>query len=304
MHSRNSVAVVIINWNSGDRTANCLRSLTKLTYRRRKLILVDNGSSDGSREALEREFTDVDVVRNPTNLGFTGGVNAGFRRARLLGVDYYLALNNDTVVAPDLLDLLIEVAESDPNIGGLNPMMLYMQPADRIWHARGHYNWWTGLSRSDAGRPAAFATKVEDVDFLTGCALMVRAPAAERVGLLDDRFFIYCEDLDYSRRLLDAGYRLVFVPQARLWHQEHGDINENASAGFRVQYTTRNRLLLMSRHASRRQWLTFLPVFAIWFVGARLVAYILRRQWDRIPALISGIRDFQRLRRMPPIDTW
>lgn len=275
-----------------------------MTYPNFRIIIVDNGSTDGSREQLEAEFPHVTLVRHTKNLGFTGGVNAGLREARRQQLDWYMALNNDTVVDPEMLTELVNVAESDQRIGGLNPCIYHMQPSDRIWHARGFYNWWTGTTRSDEGRSGSPLSEPAEVTFLTGGALMIRAEAAEHVGVLDDRFFIYSEDVDYTTRLRKAGYRTLFVPAAKVWHQEHGDINDNAESGFRVYWTTRNRLLIMTKHASPVQWLTFLPVFVFWYVGARLVAYLVRRQWDRIPSLFGGIRAFFALRGTKPLESW
>ncbi|MEJ2558119.1 MAG: glycosyltransferase family 2 protein [Anaerolineae bacterium] len=139
------VYVIVLNWNAEAVTAECLESLASLAYPKYRVVLVDNGSSDHSGEALARRFPDVCLLQMERNLGYTGGNNAGIRKALNAGADYVLLLNNDTIVAPDLLDQLVDIAESDTVIAVVNPKILFEDAPDRIWYAAGYYNWWLGM---------------------------------------------------------------------------------------------------------------------------------------------------------------
>ncbi len=149
------MSIIVLNWNSYDVTRDCLLSLRRLEYSQHEVVLVDNGSVDSSPEKLAQEFPEVRMIRNPTNLGFAGGNNVGIRHALSRGTDYLLLLNNDTVVAPNLLSELVRVSESSPQIGMVNPKIYYAEPADRIWYAGGRYEPWRtfpkhfGLRRRD-----------------------------------------------------------------------------------------------------------------------------------------------------------
>jgi GT2 family glycosyltransferase len=263
------------------------------------VILVDNGSRDGSLESLTAEFPSLETVRNKTNLGFCGGVNQGLRRARAMGFDYYLLLNNDTTVAPDFLEPLVEAAEQDGSIGGISPLILRMESPHRAWYAAGRFNWWICESRPVAGR-APVSSSAREVNFLTGCAMFLRASAVESLGPFDDRFFAYFEDVDYSARLRRSGYRTLYVPQARVWHRVSASVGQNRAGNLTRRHVYRNRLLLMQKHGRTRHWIVFLPTYVLYYVGLRLVAYSLLLRWDHVRALVAGIGDFFRVRRMTP----
>jgi len=130
---RPNVFIVVLNWNNFPDTAECLRSLAKVRYPRYQVILVDNGSRDGSAEALEKEFPRVTLMRNPVNAGFAGGNNIGIKQALTLGADYVLLLNNDTTVSADFLDALIDFGQEHESAGILGPKVFYYSTPPHIW---------------------------------------------------------------------------------------------------------------------------------------------------------------------------
>jgi GT2 family glycosyltransferase len=276
--------------------AQSLRSVAQSDYENSRVILVDNGSTDSSCAQLVSEFPWLDaVIRIPANSGFTGGANAGLRAAKEMGTDYYFLLTG--VVAPDAVMNLLRTSETDPRIGALNPKIFYMDKPRVIWHARGHFNWWLGLTRSHANSRERWPQRTEDVNFLTGSALLLRATAVDDIGLLDERFFMYFEDLDYTRRVIQAGYRAVYEPTGRVWHAVQGSVGRNTAKGTPIRFVNRNRLLLMRKHASRLQWVTFLPVLLFWHVLAHVAVYAARGEWERVPSIFSGSYDYWRMRR-------
>ena len=170
------VSIVILNWNSYEVTLDCLLSLRKIDYRNFEVVLVDNGSVDGSPEKLLENAPEIRLIRNPTNLGFAGGCNVGIRDAIRRGIDYVLLLNNDTIVAPDFLTRLVDVAESEENIGALSPKVLFFDHPDRLNYAGGEHRRWSlfpkifGLRQLDDGR----FDKIRQVSLLTGCAFLIK----------------------------------------------------------------------------------------------------------------------------------
>ena len=251
------MCIVVLNWNDSDETLSCLESLRGLDYPSFDVVVVDNGSTDDSVATIRERHPEVTVLEARSNLGFTGGNNLGLRWALDCGADYGLLLNNDTELTPSFLTLIVAAAEEDPHVGIAGPLILYYDRPDTIWSAGGHIDWlrgtanMIGLNESDAGQ---FGATPHDVDFVTGCALLIKADVMRRLGLLDDRFFAYYEDTEWCLRAWRAGYRTVLVPQARIWHKI-SPIAREASPS--VHYLmTRNRLLfLRAMRAGMPAWL-------------------------------------------------
>jgi GT2 family glycosyltransferase len=217
------VYAVILNWNRRDDTLACLASLLAMEPPVFKAILVDNGSSDGTPGAVAERFPQVNVIVNDKNLGFAGGMNTGIEAALQAGAAWVLILNNDTLLAPDMLGALLGVARQDPAIGIVAPKIYYAQPVDRIWYAGAmRRRWYPGFAFPGYGqKDHPRYDRRRDVDYATGCGMLVRAAVLRRVGLFDQAtFFMYHEDLDLSERVQRAGYRIVYAPRARMWHKE------------------------------------------------------------------------------------
>lgn len=242
------VAIIVLTWNQRELTLDCLRSLTELRHPNVEVVVVDNGSRDGTAGAVRAAFPLVTVIENGENLGYVGGNNAGIAHALTTPADYVLLLNNDTVVDPEMVSELLRVMEADRSIGVTGPKMLYFDQPETIWCAGNRINWRTGESvRLQAEQPDATTpdTPVE-VDYITGCALCLRRDVIERIGMLDTRFFIYYEETDWCRRAVDAGWRVVYVPRARLWHKVSAAMGTTSPATD--YYMTRNVLLFLARN--------------------------------------------------------
>ena len=283
-------SIVILNWNGYEVTRECLASLSKIDYPNCEVVLVDNGSADGSPDRLAAEFTEITVIRNHKNLGFTGGNNVGIRRALEQNADYVLLLNNDTVVAPNFLSELIRAGESDQRVGLLNPKILYFEPSDRLWYAGGSFNIWKGIASHRGSREldrGRYDTP-EEVTFITGCAFLIKTEVIRKIGLLDECFFYSCEDTDWTIRSLKAGYKALYVPSAVLWHKESMDVKNNAGKAFRDFYNARNCLLLARRHAKAYHWPSFLFRLAL-LISYRTAGYMIKGEFDRVRALYRGL---------------
>jgi len=221
--STDMTCVVTLNWNGKDDTLACLASLEEMEPRATRIILVDNASTDGTSQAVAERFPQVQMLVNDENLGFARGVNVGLRAALEAGAAYILMVNNDTLVAPDLLGVLMAAVNEEETIGAAAPKITYADPPDRIWYAGAfRRRWLPGFSFPGYGKQdAARYSRTRDVDYFTGCGVLLRGDVLGQVGLFDEiSFFMYHEDLDLSERIRQAGYRIVYVPQARMWHKE------------------------------------------------------------------------------------
>jgi len=294
-HSDSPLSIILLNWNTEQLTLECLRSLTRMDYSNLQIILVDNGSRDGTLTAIEAEFPRITLIRHSHNLGFTGGCNAGVRRALADGSDYIMLLNNDTEVAADMLQILVNFAESDPHIGIVGPLLYYYDDAVRIWSAGIYVDYATGQSHSlRDGELDDGAYLPYQVDAVCGCGLLVKRTVIEGIGLLDDRFFAYYEETDWCARARNAGYQIWIVPQAKVWHK----INPQArSASPRYIYLiTRNRLLFLKKAGSG--WHGLFPVI-VGYARMILAWSLLGKHRSHRPlrlAVVKGVVDFCRCR--------
>lgn len=241
-----SVAIIVLNWNGLVDTRACLHSLLKIDYFAAHIVVVDNGSSDDSVVRIRAEFPAVTLIETGVNLGYAGGNNVGIRHALAQGFDYILLLNNDTEVAPDFLDVLVAYCETHPEVGAVGPKIYLYDYPDRLWSAGGVIEWrqgarthMRGLQEVDRGQ---FDTAAQ-VDFLPGCAVLVRSEILPRVGLIDERFGMYYEETEWCVRMARAGVTLVYVPEAHLWHKVQVD-RQNWSPQI-TYYMVRNRLLFL-----------------------------------------------------------
>lgn len=289
--SGHRVAVVILNWNNTPDTLACLRSVIALDYPVTHIIVVDNGSTDDSVSQIREAFPGIEILETGENLGYTGGNNVGIRYALSQEADYIWLLNDDSLVAKDALSSLIWAANVHPDAGFLGPMVRIKEKPDHILFAGGFLDpdmhlQHRGLGEIDQGQ----YRDVIEVDYLSGCALLVRRSAVEKVGLLDERFFTYGEDVEWCYRGKQAGIKVLFVPQAVVWHP---DTQQRDISSPRVMYySTRNHLLFLRKHRAgirsmSRTWLRNSAWLLNWSLNPR--QHHSRAKRD---ALWSAMRDF------------
>jgi hypothetical protein len=246
------VALIILSWNGKALTLACLASLAKLDYANHSLIVVDNGSTDGTVEAVRQGYPGVTLIENGANLGFAEGNNVGIRDAMERRAEYILLLNNDTEVAPDFLSVLVNAAERI-GAGVYGPKIYYHAEPERIWCAG---NTWTGTGFVQVGDgepdgPAFGAEK--ETDYIIGCALFAPAQMFREIGLLDPIFFLTYEETDWCYRARRANYRCMVVPQSRIWHKVAMSMGGQGSP-LQEYYYTRNLLLWAERYLPRNDF--------------------------------------------------
>lgn len=285
------VSVILLNLNSYDDTRDCLLSLRKVLYANFETIVVDNGSSDDSSPRLRREFPEIKLIVNPKNLGFTGGNNLAIEAALKNEAAYIILLNNDTVVDPNFLSRLVAVGETDPRIGILAPKILYATDPQRIWFAGGFVSCRSGLYGhigQDELDAAGKFSRVQETDWITGCAFFVKASVFREVGLLDARFFIYSEDADFCMRARNAGYKCMFVPDAKIWHKISRTCG--AQSPFTLYLGTRNHLIWMAQYVPFPYKITAMA-FALLKKLARAALLVFKRP-EAAAAVVAGMHAF------------
>ena len=266
MEAKKKVFTIIVNWNGYRDTLICLASLAKTSKRFADctVVVVDNGSTNESVAEIRKKFPKITLLTTGKNLGFTGGNNFGIAYALKHGADFVWLLNNDTFVQENALSFVKSF--DDPRIG-ICGSKIYFAPEhefhfDRyeknergkvFWYAGGIVDWQNmyashrGVDEVDHGQ---YDTTAE-TQFITGCSMLIRRELIEKIGLLDDRYYLYLEDLDYCLRAKRAGYTLLYVPTSILWHVNAGS-SARPGNPLHEYYFTRNRLLLGFRYAKLR----------------------------------------------------
>lgn len=249
----------ILNWNQKDLTLECLESLAHLDYPNYRIVVVDNGSNDGEATAIRAQFPSVTVLENGRNLGFAEGNNVGIRYALSQGADYVLLLNNDTIVDPQMLKVLVRVAESDEQVAIVGPKIYYYDEPETIWSAGGILRRFgtpvmLGVDEVDSGQH----DELKEVDWISGCALLIKDSVIQQIGLIDARFFIYFEETDWCSRARRAGFKVLYVPQARMWHKIQP--RRQALSPRHVYLMTRNRLLFLQNSGAKLPAILFVVV--------------------------------------------
>jgi len=295
---RPKVCIVILNWNGRADTTECLESLQRTTYPEYKVIVVDNGSSGNDVNILREQFGSyIHIIENDKNYGFAEGNNIGIRYAvQNFSPDYLLLLNNDAVVNPDCVTELVQVAESDPKLGIAGPKIRFYDAPQRSEYAGGLIRWWSGAAvkmgfgQLDKGQ----FDQTKEVDWVIGCALLIKRELIERIGLLYPVYFMNWEEVDWCARCKKEGYRVVYVPKAVLWHK--GGRSSQRVSGMNIYYMTRNRFLFMRRNATRLQFVSFLAWFFLRDVLVTTASlYLQYRDTKSVVTFFKGTRDGIRL---------
>jgi GT2 family glycosyltransferase len=269
-------AIVVLNWNGWRDTIACLGSLSRLDDPDHAVIVVDNGSDDDSVERIRASDPAVTIVETARNLGFAGGCNVGIRHALERGASFVWLLNNDTIVAPDSLGAMRDVMRQRADVGIVGSVVrsLARPEAVEAWGG-GRVNRFLGTTRRNLSSRAR-------LDYVTGTSVLIRRAVFEDAGLLDEDFFFYLEDVDFSRRAAACGWELAVADAAGVWHRGGATVNSgSATRSERAdRLHTRSSGVFVGKHAGR--WVFPSAAARLGGIAARRVA---RRQVRRLPEL-------------------
>lgn len=273
------VAIVIVNYNTFLDTRECVESLKKASRQVADftVVVVDNASTQVDPE--HEAFLQVNTIylRNQENKGFSGGNNIGIKYAIEQGYDYVLLLNNDTVVEPDFLDELVTRAENKGEFGIAIGKIYYDSDRSRLWYAGGTVNmklgmvYQRGFNELDVGQ---WDTE-EEVQFVTGCMMLIPVDVIRKVGLLEESFFLYAEDLEYSLRMTQNGYKMYYIPSSVIYHKVGASSGrENVSSNTQY-YMVRNQLYCMRSYQKG-----FYGKVGLCYNTLRYIKYILQKRYS------------------------
>jgi GT2 family glycosyltransferase len=316
------LSILILNYNGYDDTVSCLESVLRAARGDCEIVVIDNASSDGSVEKLlawgERQNLRVNfvppqrataqeqesvgapggasltLIRTPANLGFAGGNNVGIRYALRRGAQWVLLLNNDTVVDGDSLAGLVEGAERTcAQLAGCSIYEYFDRSAP--YYLGGKFSWWGDRTHSFKLPPSAPAEALE-TDWITGCCLLVRREVFERIGLLDERAFLYYEDADFCRRAAQAGLKRVVVLGARIYHK----VSRSSVLGspFTCYHATMSRIYFHRKHHHLASHVAFLTAFLLRSM-ARSLVWLATGRRDLVDARWRAVRDAYGARSKP-----
>lgn len=283
-----SVAIIVLNWNNWQDTLACVAACRKLEWQNFRILVVDNHSTDGSEERLREHFPTLDIIRTGANLGFAGGNNIGIRRTLDLKADYVWLLNNDATPAPKALAPLVHALQNNPSAACSASKIYYQDDPQRIWFAGGAWSKGylrlrqQGANQLDRGQ----FNEEREIGSVSGCSMLIPADKIRDVGMLDERYFLYWEDTDWSAKAQKLGYQLLFVPGSHVWHKVSATIAPRSFLQY--YYYTRNGLLFCREHD-----LSVIPWFLSYLIVDVVVGLVTGNN-SMLRGFIIGCADFLR----------
>jgi GT2 family glycosyltransferase len=289
-----AVHIITLNWNGLADTLECLSSIENCTYPSVKAIVVDNGSRDHQAEAIERAFPAATVLKEPKNLGFSGGCNVGIKHALENGADFVMLLNNDALMPPDLIEKLLAGFDELDRAGAVSPIILEHPAIEKIWFSRAR--WDVAEAQFYLSQPD---DKYEDFigkapylsDFACGCCLFAEAEMFRTVGLFDERYFAFYDEAEWCSRLRKKGFDSYVIPSAFIYHK----VSRSTPSLVSTYLLARNRLLWMRENLPAREKLKAAPYLTkelFWHLSNLygLTKTYYTKQHSR--AFVMGVKDF------------
>ena len=277
---------VLVNWRQTDATLACLASVERAGADLRRVLVVDNESGGDLQRRMRATYPDVVVLPQMENLGFARAVNVGAHYAISRGATAVLLLNNDAVLLPGAMQHLTETLANSPDLGVITGKVFLTEAPDRLWAVGGTF---TGrrVVELGAGEPDVGAYDDARLDFVYGCAMVMRADVFRDVGGFDERFFLYYEDIDLCLRARAAGWGIGIAPDAHLLHE--GSKSTRDEPSVKVYHHARSRMLFFSRHLRGARVLFALSELA--FTARRVGGHLLAGEGRYAIAYLRGIRD-------------
>jgi GT2 family glycosyltransferase len=285
MNSNKLVYVVVLAWNHVEDTIECLESIMASDYDPFKVLLVDNASTDNTIDIVSNRFSEVEIVRSDKNLGVSGGYNLGMRVAYEKGADYLLIANNDISIHPKMISHLVDALEKHPQAGmGMPKIFHYYGDRSRLWCAGAYWRKFppTVKMLGYNVRDSEEYSKIKEIAYAPSCCLILRREAIEVAGYFDTAYFFYFDDWDYSSRINRAGFKILFVPDAIMWHKVSISTQKSDKPAQWWTYYGRSTVRYYIKYSNGFQ----LNLFSLWFI----IRECLQGNFKRIHPFIIGIK--------------
>lgn len=285
------VSIIILNWNGKKDTIECLESLKKVTYPNYEILLVDNGSADGSIEYFKEYYQDLEIIKNMENKGFAEGNNIGIRKAIENKADYILLLNNDTEVDSEFITELVNVAVTNNNIGIVGPIIYEFEDKNSIQSFGIRLKLYNGRTYNikSKNKNIQLSNYIEKRDYLTGCAMLIKTSVFEKIKGFDPVYFAYWEDTDLCFQVRKNNYSIYVTSNSKIWHKGSqstgGYMNKNA-----YYYYIRNSLYFYYKNFPKLFVYYFVYLF-LFYLPCLVVYGIINHRTYLIKAFIKGIKD-------------
>jgi len=296
MNNRDTIAIIILNWNTYKYTFNCIRSLKLNNYKNFKIILVDNCSNDNSVILLKKDFNDIKFIVNKKNLGFSGGNNVGMNYAVSQKYRYIMLLNSDTEVEKNFLLPLLNKLKQNEDLAAVQPLILNFFNKSSIWNAGGSFNKFFGIPLT------RFKNKLidksikfdEKTSWITGCCILIKTSVIKQTGLLDENFFAYYEDVDFSIRIRELNYNLGFVKESVIFHHSsislkaNNHVGEGSLSPFAHYLNVKNHIILLKKH---RNLFNFFGIvlFQILKITSYFFYFLIRLRFNKLQMVFRGL---------------
>lgn len=290
---------MVLDWNGGEETLGCLERLHAVTRPLLEVILVDNGSHRSVVDEVLRRFPGVATIRNHANLGYAGGNNVGIRAALARGADYVLVLNNDARVELDAIAAMLAIAAEDSRIAAVGARILAADDPTRLAMAYGELTYRQSLVRlvGEGERNGPLYDRQRDVDWVSGCAILLVRRALEEIGLFDEDLFAYHEEVDWCARARARGLRVVYAPGAAVVHRGEASSGGRSYVSRKQYLAARNMVLFVRRHGTRGERLRF----AAWVIATLPFQYLRRLATGEQHGVVLKVRGMLDALRGRPI---
>jgi GT2 family glycosyltransferase len=292
------VAIILVNWNSFDLTNDCISSLNEISYNSYNIIVIDNGSADGSGDKIKEKHPNIILLKSDTNLGFTGGNNIGLQYSLDNGYEYSILLNNDTFVEKGFLNQLVHFMDQHPECGIIQPRIFFHTNRKLLWNGGSYYSktfGWT-YTKGYSKQSGPQYEYIKEVDWVTGCAFLTRNNILEKTGLLASNLFIYYEDVDLSFRIKKLGYILIYYPDSVIYHIA-GMANKNKTKGKEgylnpfVHYLSHRNQIWIIKQYTPWYCIPTVIIFRLFYTFTTIVYFVLRRRFRKLGTVIRGVKD-------------
>lgn len=282
------IYIVMVNYNSSDDTLECVKSISHNNYKDYKVVIIDNCSREVEKDKLSVLKDECILIYSDKNIGWAPGCNIGMHRAVEDGADYVMLLNNDTLVDPNFLTAFFDNMNRFPSFGMVSSKINYESRRDLIWSAGGHYNKYrcTGIMGKYKQPDHEPKGLVEEATFLTGCSVLIPVSAIKEVGYFDESYFMYADDLEYSRRFLKYGYKLYYCSDSVIYHKVSAASGGEYSP-FYCEWCTRSNLKYIREQGESK--VTAYILFVAYFV-AKIGYFSIHGKFKQIKALFKGLR--------------